>query len=68
MIELLANVCLVASPAQCKDVHLTYAADGVTPHLCMMFGQGELMRIRNGGCTSGCVSQPVASQGSRSCP
>jgi len=44
MIELLATVCLIATPGQCKDVHLTYAADSITPHQCMMFGQAELAK------------------------
>lgn len=31
MIELLATMCLVATPGQCKGVHLTYTSDTVTP-------------------------------------
>ncbi len=44
MIELLASVCLITSPGHCKDVHLTYTADSVTPRQCMMFGQSELAK------------------------
>ena len=48
MIELLATVCLITTPAQCKDVHLSYTADSVTPHQCMMFGQAELAKWSEG--------------------
>lgn len=48
MIELLATVCLMASPAQCKEVRLTYTAEGITPHQCMMFGQVELAKWSEG--------------------
>lgn len=44
MIEILLSVCMVSDPQQCKDVHLTYTADSVTPHQCMMFGQAEIGR------------------------
>jgi hypothetical protein len=44
MIELLATVCLISSPSQCKDVQLSFAADGITAHQCMMSGQVELAK------------------------
>lgn len=44
MIEILLSVCFVQEPSKCKDVHLTYAADSVTPHQCMMFGQAEIAK------------------------
>ena len=37
MIEILVSVCFITDPAKCKEVHLTYAAEAVTPHQCMMF-------------------------------
>lgn len=39
MIELIVSVCLQAQPGQCKDVHLTYTAAGLTPFKCVMGGQ-----------------------------
>ncbi len=48
MIELLVTVCLINTPGECKDVHLSYTADSVTPHQCMMFGQAELAKWSEG--------------------
>lgn len=46
MIEIVLAVCMLSDPAKCKDVHLTYMAEGghVTPHSCMMYGQSEIAR------------------------
>lgn len=44
MIELLLSVCLIDEPRRCKEVNLTYTADAVTPHQCMMFGQAEIAK------------------------
>lgn len=44
MIELLVSVCLVNDPKQCKDVHLTYADDNLTPLQCVMRGQPEIAK------------------------
>jgi hypothetical protein len=48
MIEILLSVCMVSDPQRCKDVHLTYAAESVTPHQCMMFGQAEIAKWSTG--------------------
>ena len=41
MIEIVLSVCMLADPAKCKDVHLSYAAEStnITPQQCMMNGQ-----------------------------
>jgi predicted unusual protein kinase regulating ubiquinone biosynthesis (AarF/ABC1/UbiB family) len=39
MIELIFSACLIASPADCKEVHLTFAEPNVTPMACMFVGQ-----------------------------
>lgn len=44
MIEILVTVCLMTDPGRCKQVNLTYAAEAVTPHQCMMFGQAEIAK------------------------
>lgn len=42
MIELVFSACLIAAPASCKDVHLTYMAQSVTPLQCMLYGQPHM--------------------------
>jgi hypothetical protein len=44
MIELLISVCLIHQPATCKDVHLSYVAEALTPYACLMRAQPELAR------------------------
>ncbi|HEY7669887.1 MAG TPA: hypothetical protein VH852_04540 [Hyphomicrobium sp.] len=44
MIEVVALVCTMQAPLQCKDVNLVFAADSVTPQQCMMYGQMELAK------------------------
>ncbi len=44
MIEVVAMVCFVSDPNKGKDVHLTFAAESVTPQQCMMYGQMELAK------------------------
>jgi hypothetical protein len=44
MIEVVALVCSMQAPLRCKDVHLSFAADSVTPQQCMMYGQMELAK------------------------
>jgi hypothetical protein len=44
MIEIIVNVCLLADPARCKDVHLTMLEGQVTPFQCMMYGQVEIAK------------------------
>jgi hypothetical protein len=44
MIELVFIVCLADAPNQCKDIHLTYAEETVTPQQCVMQGQPQIAR------------------------
>jgi hypothetical protein len=39
MIELIFAVCMIDQPSHCKDVHLSFDADSVTPQQCMQNGQ-----------------------------
>lgn len=42
MIEIVFSACLIAFPASCKDIHLTYMAESVTPMQCMQYGQPHM--------------------------
>jgi hypothetical protein len=44
MIELLIAACLVSDLSQCRDVSLTFAADGVTSRQCMMDSMPEVAK------------------------
>ena len=44
MIVLILSVCLVGQADQCKDVHLTYTSNSVTPLQCLMGAQPEIVR------------------------
>ena len=50
MFEIVLSVCLLADPAKCKDVHLSYASEGqaLTPHACMVYGQSEIAKWSEG--------------------
>jgi hypothetical protein len=50
MIEIVLSVCMLADPAKCKDVHLSYAAEStnITPQQCMMNGQPEIAKWSEG--------------------
>ena len=48
MIEVVAMVCFIQDPNKCKDVHLSFAAESVTPQQCMMYGQMELAKWTEG--------------------
>lgn len=48
MIELVLSVCFVADVHRCKDVHLTYVAETVSMHECMMYGQNEIAKWSEG--------------------
>ncbi len=48
MIELIISVCMFAQPDVCKDVHLTYSAENMTPFQCLMRGQPEIAQWANG--------------------
>ena len=48
MIEILVSVCMVNDPAQCKDVHLNFMAESVTPMECMVLGQVEIAKWMEG--------------------
>ena len=47
MIEILALVCTVLAPLQCKNVKLSFIAESVTPFQCMQYGQSELAKWTN---------------------
>jgi hypothetical protein len=44
MIEIVLAVCSIHEPARCKDVHLTYVAENVTPYQCIRYGQPEIAK------------------------
>ncbi|MEI2387113.1 hypothetical protein [Breoghania sp. JC706] len=44
MLVLALSVCLAQSPATCKEVNLTYLANGATPMQCMRYGQPEIAK------------------------
>lgn len=44
MIELILHVCLLAEPDRCEDVKLSFMAQAVTPHQCMLNGQTEIAK------------------------
>lgn len=48
MIELVVAVCLIEDPLRCKDIHLTYMAESVTPMQCMLQGQSEAAKWLEG--------------------
>jgi hypothetical protein len=47
MIEVVALVCSMQAPLRCKDLHLSFAAESVTPQQCMLYGQTELAKWTN---------------------
>jgi hypothetical protein len=44
MFEIVLAVCGIQQPAHCKDVHLTYVAENVTPFQCLRKGQPEIAK------------------------
>ena len=44
MIELVFAVCMIDQLSRCKDVHLNFEAENVTPRQCMMNGQFEMAK------------------------
>ena len=44
MIVLIMSVCLIGRPDVCRDVHLTYASDNLTPYQCVMRAPPEMAR------------------------
>jgi len=48
MIEVVAMVCFISDPNNRKVVHLSFAAESVTPQQCMMYGQMELAKWTEG--------------------
>ena len=44
MIELIVSVCLLAEPGRCKDVHLSFAEETLTPMKCLMGAQVEIAK------------------------
>lgn len=48
MIELIVSVCLIDDPSRCKDVSLTYSAEGMTPMQCLMASPAEIAKWSEG--------------------
>ena len=44
LIEIVLDVCNIQDPSRCKDVHLTYVAQNVTPFQCLYYGQPEIAK------------------------
>ena len=44
MFELVFSACLILNAQSCKDVHLTYEGQRVTPMQCALFGQSEMAK------------------------
>jgi hypothetical protein len=42
MIELIFTACLLTAPADCREFHLTYADETLTPMACLMGSQAQL--------------------------
>lgn len=48
MIEIAAAVCLIADPARCREISLTYEPDAISVFVCAMYGQSELAKWSRG--------------------
>lgn len=48
MIEIVFAVCSILHGAQCREERLTFMAETVTPHQCMLFGQHEMAKWQEG--------------------
>lgn len=48
MIVLVMSVCLLAEANTCKNVHLAYSSQSVTPMQCLMGGQAQIAQWSNG--------------------
>lgn len=48
MIEILVSFCLIDNPDKCQEVHLTFAAQNITPQQCMVLGQSEMAKWMEG--------------------
>jgi hypothetical protein len=44
MMELVIAACLAADLSRCKNVSLTYSADGLSPEQCMMTSMPEIAK------------------------
>lgn len=44
MLVLVLTVCLFSAPADCKDVHLTYATSVATPQQCIRLAMPAMAR------------------------
>jgi len=44
MLELILSACLLGKPAHCKDVHLVYSSENLTPMQCLMGAQAEVAK------------------------
>lgn len=43
MFELIISACLISSPKDCNEFHLTYLGN-ITPMQCMIIGQPEMVK------------------------
>lgn len=48
MLELIMSVCLISDPSKCKDVHLQFTEESLTPYACVMKGQPEMAKWNEG--------------------
>jgi hypothetical protein len=48
MIELVLSACLLDDPQRCKEVHLAFAGDDVTPMQCLMMSPLEIAKWSEG--------------------
>ena len=44
MIEIVLSLCLIDNRDKCREEHLTFAAEKLTLHGCMMYGQFEIAK------------------------
>lgn len=47
MFELIISACLISSPKDCNEFHLTYLGN-ITPMQCMIIGQPEMAKWEGG--------------------
>lgn len=44
MIEIIISACSIVAGATCQDFRLSFMAQSVTPHQCMLYGQAEIAK------------------------
>lgn len=48
MIEIVLTICSILESPECRMERLTYMAEQVTPHQCMLYGQHEIAKWQEG--------------------